>query len=236
MKTRSSQPSLAVIGLALVMASPCLAAIPSDTTLPPTNQVAPTFTNGLAAPPPVTSTRTEAAASAPLLSVWARQISKLSQAGLEEGVLIAYIDSAGTFNLTAEQIIVLTRDGVSREAISAMIQHDAEIRSGQRPLFTSAVPDSGLSLPPMTKPPVPKAVQGRPTPQGGEPAGEQVTPFTGAAEYYAAMLPDDAVDEPLEAYERWPVRRPYPVKLTSTILIYRGHGRMPNTVVLETLP
>ncbi len=58
-------------------------------------------------------------------SPWYMQLSKLARAGIEEPVLVAYVDGAGTFNLTPEQIISLRDLGVSAEVLSAILQHDS---------------------------------------------------------------------------------------------------------------
>src|SRR5512141_197870 len=47
-----------------------------------------------------------------LLSGWVAEFVKLAQAGLEPNVLLSFIDTAGTFNLTADQIIYLHDIGV----------------------------------------------------------------------------------------------------------------------------
>src|SRR6266436_7518186 len=41
------------------------------------------------------------------VSPWVLDTVKLAQAGIDQGVILNFIDSAGTFNLTAEQIIFL---------------------------------------------------------------------------------------------------------------------------------
>ena len=64
------------------------------------------------------------------LSPWAHEIQKLVQAGVEERVITSYItNSAGMFNLTADQIIYLKNEGVSPRVLSVMIQHDQQLFS-----------------------------------------------------------------------------------------------------------
>jgi len=74
------------------------------------------------------------------LSPWAGEVVKLEQAGIEENVLLAFIDNSGTFNLDADQIIYLQDLGVPSQTITAMLQHDAELVSGTRPLTSSTTP------------------------------------------------------------------------------------------------
>src|ERR1051325_6233760 len=66
------------------------------------------------------------------VSAWLLDVIKLSQARIDETVMLTFVDSAGTFNLDADQIIFLRDLGVSTDLITAMIQHDFEILSGQR--------------------------------------------------------------------------------------------------------
>ena len=80
------------------------------------------------------------AASNIRLSPWASEVVKLAQAGIEENVLQAFIDNSGTFNLGANQIIYLQDLGVPSQTITAMLQHDAELVSGTRPLTSSTTP------------------------------------------------------------------------------------------------
>src|SRR5678816_4950142 len=70
----------------------------------------------------------------PRLTPWATQMVKLAQSGIEENVMLAFIDSAGIFGLGADQIIYLKEAGVSSEVLTAMLQHDREVLSGERAL------------------------------------------------------------------------------------------------------
>lgn len=73
------------------------------------------------------------------VSGWLIELVKLAKAGVEEGVLLTFIDSAGTLNLGADQIIYLRDLGVSNGVIQAMILHDSELASGLRPMPAAAV-------------------------------------------------------------------------------------------------
>jgi hypothetical protein len=109
-----------------------------------------------APPPPIEIRPTDNSPSAPKrapapppLSFWSAQIAKLARAGIEDDIILSFLDNAGTLNLGADQIIYLTEQGVSRGVITAMLQHDFEISSGLRPLptFTAPMPQAiaGLS-------------------------------------------------------------------------------------------
>ncbi len=76
----------------------------------------------------------------PRLSPWAREVMKLAQAGIEERVLLAFVENSGTFNLGADQIIHLNEAGVPGEVVTAMLQHDADLASGARMLTTTTSP------------------------------------------------------------------------------------------------
>ena len=74
-------------------------------------------------------------------SPWVDEVERLTKAGVDEGVVLAYvINSAGTFNLTADQIVRLKSVGVSPQVVNAMIQHDQELISGARPLTAASPP------------------------------------------------------------------------------------------------
>jgi hypothetical protein len=68
------------------------------------------------------------------LSPWTKEIVKLAQSGIDEEVMLSFIDNSGMFNLGAEQIIYLSDLGVSGQLITEMLQHDREVISGIRPV------------------------------------------------------------------------------------------------------
>src|SRR5438105_10829874 len=80
------------------------------------------------------------------LSPWSAEVQKLAQAGIDDEVVLAFIDTAGTFNLTSAQIIQLRDHGVSGPVINGMMQHDSHIISGLRPVIASTVPNSEALL------------------------------------------------------------------------------------------
>jgi hypothetical protein len=77
-------------------------------------------------------------------SYWTTEVIKLARAGIDDDVLLPFIDSVGMFNLSADEIIFLTDIGVSRQAMTAMMQHDFEVASGLRVPTASASPSSML--------------------------------------------------------------------------------------------
>lgn len=60
---------------------------------------------------------------------------------MDEAVILAYVtNSAGIFNLTANQIIHLKKSGVAPQVVNAMIRHDQEMLSGARSVMVVATP------------------------------------------------------------------------------------------------
>jgi hypothetical protein len=56
------------------------------------------------------------------------QVIKLAQAGVGESIILTYINnSAGTFNLTSDQIIYLKDIGLPDDAVTAMMQRDQQL-------------------------------------------------------------------------------------------------------------
>ena len=144
-------------------------------------------------------------------SPWFYEVERLAQAGVDEGVVQTYINStAGTFNLTADQVIYLKNLGLSPQVINTMIDHDQELISGVR-LLTAAAP-----------PPFPPAVQAalaaRLHPAGDAAAPSAAPAATPPEPLSTIIAPDDVPDQPASA---GPVRVPYAVKLSDPIVIFR---------------
>lgn len=67
------------------------------------------------------------------LSPNAAEMVQLTQAGVNDEVMLAFItNTPGMFNLGADQIIYLNDLGVSSEVITAMIEHDRQLRGGNQ--------------------------------------------------------------------------------------------------------
>jgi hypothetical protein len=80
-------------------------------------------------------------------SAWTKEVIKMAQAGVGEDVILTYIDSAGTFNLGADEIVYLRDLGVSSQVMVSMIQHDSDIVSGALPLTMTAPPSPDVPTP-----------------------------------------------------------------------------------------
>ncbi len=160
------------------------------------------------------------------LSPWFYEVERLTQARVNEGVVLSYINNeAGAFNLTADQVITLKNLGASPEVISAMLEHDRELNSGERPMTASAPPPLPASVQanlaaslhttaPASAPPPTVAT---PSPAS---SGSIIAPddASGANGTWVWVEPDDVPDQPASA---GPVRVPYAVKLNDPIVVLR---------------
>ena len=178
------------------------------------------------------------------ISPWYTEMVKMTKAGIGPQALLAYIDSAGTFNLGAEQIIHLHDLGLPNGLITAMIQHDADLSSGVLPLPVTAVPSAttkltaALKTPSVTTNAAPVAAAVQPAPKAPvvAAAGEPPPPEIAIAEDLEANYPelfDYTPMAPAEPVGFSPVRRPYPVPLTDPIIVVRAPDRMPNVISIE---
>ena len=138
------------------------------------------------------------------LSPWALQIQKLAQAQVEEGVMLAYVTNApGRFDLSADAIIHLKNQGVSRQVMNAMIEHDRQLLSSPRPVLVAAAPGVTVAAPS-------PALEASPVEASDEGwAGE---PLVMEEAYYDAPEPPEGLG---------PVRAPYPVRLNDPIVILK---------------
>jgi hypothetical protein len=189
-------------------------------------------------------------------------VLKLTQARIDEGVVLMFVDSAGTFNLDAQQVIYLRDLGFSPALITAMLQHDLEIISGLRPVPPApsasapliqfnfkpaeAAPKTDVaepSTPPaaITASAEPRSIVNRPSPDITEDL--DYWDSYEAAQADAAELNQRSVQAPAEtpalthltaAISR--VRQPYAVPLTDPILVIRGASPCPNLVRIQVLP
>jgi len=76
-----------------------------------------------------TDPRTDSANNAPKLSWGLDDIAKLSKAGVDESVILAYINNANVgYNPTAQDVIQLRELGVSAQITAALMQRGGEVR------------------------------------------------------------------------------------------------------------
>lgn len=203
------------------------------------------------------SVRRERAPSQPRFSPWTTEMVTLAQAGIDESILYAYMDCcAGTFNLGADQIITLTQLGLSGDIITAMLQHDADILAGVRPVPISAAPASTIEISVIgsgettAEPHVPLAPAVAPASESAvsaaagsappAPVRSIVAPEKRTAEETLTVIrPGEFHSWRESSSERaslYPVREPHPVPLTAPIVVMRAAGRTPNTIIIRVQP
>ena len=137
------------------------------------------------------------------LSAGSSEIQSLTQAGLDQSVILAYItNSAVRFNLNPDHIILLQRAGVSSQVIGAMIQHDRALLVTAPPPTDPAPPTVSLAVPPPTPGQVPIIALDE----------SGVGDFVEVDEGYSVAEQPHSVG---------PIRVPYPVKLNDPIVILR---------------
>jgi len=212
-----------------------------------------------AAPATVSTTTTSLLPPGAYVSPWLLDIIKLTQAHIDQSVSLMFVDSAGTFNLDADQIIYLRDVGISPDLITAMLQHDAEIFSGLRPLpsapsatrpgtqliFAAAPAQTAATKPaasntnsvstpaPLLEEPITPA-----QPPEQVQSNDAPEPVLANEEEFAQPMPSElpARHVPSEIPTMSPVRKPYPVPLTDPIIMVRGEGRVPNVFVIQLFP
>jgi hypothetical protein len=137
------------------------------------------------------------------LSAGSSEIRSLTQAGVEQPVIVAYItNSPRIFNLSPDDIIQLQGAGVPPAVISAMIQHDQALRATASPPTDPAPLTATLAV----MPPAPGEVQ-------------IIANDESWADDYLAV--DDGYSVAEQPENAGPVRMPYPVKLNDPIVILK---------------
>jgi hypothetical protein len=157
-------------------------------------------------------------------SPWVDEVERLTKAGVDEGVVLAYvINSAGTFNLTADQIVRLKNIGVSPQVVNAMIQHDPELIAGARPLTAAPPPSLPAALQAaLAAHPQPAVATATPSTASAAPAPAPAQIIANddydADRDWIYVEPDDVPDQPANL---GPVRAPYAVRLNDPIIVLR---------------
>ena len=199
------------------------------------------------------------------LSPWTAEIVKLAESGIEDDVMLSFIDNSGTFNLGADQIIYLSDLGVSGPTINAMLQHDREVISGLKLLTIVSEPASEPAWPltfvasreassktntqPATAPallaPVTTELAATPSEELLAEVNRGVPDTQPVALQYAMADEREPVIQPVRGQPRqssakkqslYPVREPYPVELLPPILFLNVAERTPNTLIIVGFP
>jgi hypothetical protein len=291
MKTSLSPTWIRGLGLALIFAwtSVSLAqneagrptktpdpSAPATTLSPPTTKAPAPKTSSPALPPFAFSPAIAPLTAYPLdreglpanlrFSYWTTEVIKLARAGIDDDVLLPFIDSVGTFNLSADEIIYLSDIGVSRQVMASMIQHDFEVAAGLRLVTASASPSSMLfpfaagnestadaSKQPANAPspttPANSSIPANPTaPASGADSvitdrGDIMSDLaafdfgtTDQAPPSIAPAPRQARSVPTRTSTLYAVRQPYAEAVTPPIIIVPGVDRTPNVVLIRFNP
>jgi hypothetical protein len=197
------------------------------------------------------------------VSPWLIDLIKLLRANLEDQVLVTFIDTAGTFNLDANQIIYLRNLGMSSDVLSILLQHDTELASGLRQIPAAPSASSAIvrvpATPGGTKVSQPTSNSGSSMPAGPRTGTEQ-TILPRGAEAVAQPGPitapsaEPSAETKIVESERssrgqqWsttasslpqitsPVRQPYAVQLLDPIVMVRTPYRPSNLIIIEMQP
>jgi hypothetical protein len=164
----------------------------------------------------------------PNLSRSSAEILQLTQAGMDESVVISFIEGAGLFQLSADHIIYLNDLGVIPRVIQAMLAHDSE-RLGK---LTQATNAANVSISAQSE--QPDTREGKPasmavaaenvaaTPRDTDPKAINqiaIQPPAGVAKLDSLSSKANPLQAvPAKRRAVYPVRQPYPVELTAPIV------------------
>jgi hypothetical protein len=138
----------------------------------------------------------------PQLSAGALDVQRLAQAGVGEGVILAYVTNSATpYGLTPDGIICLKGAGVPSEVISAMITRDQQLAAAAPPLEAALAPPPSLAV---TEPEEGPSII----------ANDDAWPEP-------PIVVDESDLAPEQPASLGPVRAPYPVRLNDPIVVYR---------------
>ena len=112
------------------------------------------------------------------------QVVKLAQAGVDEGIIQAYVtNSASTFNLDSDKIIYLKDAGVPNELVTGMMQRDRVLEAQIAATAPPPPPATDVPAPAVTAAAQPPPVDAAPDP--AVPPAE----ITSASDFYAMLAP-----------------------------------------------
>ena len=169
--------------------------------------------------------KTEPAPSPPSLSRGSEQIVQLTQAGMDESVVLSFIRGSTQFHLSADHIVYLSDLGVSSGIIQAMLAHDREVLV-EKLSQTTNVATVSMSAQPETAAAVqvveaaafnPAATNFTPLVQVPMPLPMQPDSRSAKEDLIATQKPG-RVQAATKRKVLYPVREPYPVELTAPIV------------------
>lgn len=185
--------------------------------------------------PPAAAIQTKTPDSS-YVSPWVGEVTKLVEANVDTGVVLEFINGAGTFGLTSPQIIALNEQGVPGEVVTAMIQHDAEYANGYRANPPAPpVRHIFLRVAAPKKPETEADRAARAAAQAESIVNPSPAPDLWLEDYFA--IPEPVMPPPVSVQTApKPVRESSPVRLTNTILVHRGPAPIPNNYTFESFP
>lgn len=172
------------------------------------------------------------------LSGWYAELVKLVQAGIQDSVLVSFIDSSGTFNATPEEIIYLRDLGVSSDVINIMLQHDAEIALGLRVVVAGTAPPTHLPFTAVAQPvrtPAKDLAAKAPAQPNRTSANDSIVNASESPDFdfFLGSGEDQGTKGTDTSYR---VREPRAVPLTDPIIVMRGPSVTPNLVLIRSFP
>jgi hypothetical protein len=182
------------------------------------------------------------------LSPWATDVAKLADAGIENEVILAFIDNCGIFSLDADQIVKLHETGVPSQLVTAMIQHDADVTAGIRPLTITADPSTRRSiqfvLVPVSKSTSKesKSPQASPAlshtsdavfPLGDDEFSQDELDLLAALHIIPVPLQEEGTNATALKQKFYRVREPFPEQVTPPIIVFKGASMAPNTLLIQ---
>ncbi len=188
-------------------------------------------------------------ATTPRLSPWTKEIVKLAQSGIEEPVMLAFIDNSGSFELGADQIVYLNDIGISASVVGAMLQHDRELATGERlltivseppyePVFPAKPVSAGAIAVESVKPLVvsPPVVVEPPAPVSPPVTQTLQLAAQSSLEATSTFVPAPQTRASETKRPQYPVREPRTVELLPPIVFFNTAEVVPNTLIVYGFP
>lgn len=196
------------------------------------DDVAPQQDAQTATPAPAAEETTASDSSLPgYVSPWTTEVKKLVDARVDDSVVMEFVNASGTFNLTTPQIVALNEQSFPSEVLTAMLQHDAEYAAGLR--GNPPVPTVRPIRLKLIAPKNPTTAQST-RPKATE--SESIVNPSPAPDFPLDEIDVDFVPETPAVQNSRPVRESVPVRLTTTIVVFRSASRVPNVQTLEMFP
>ena len=262
---------LPILGLALAVCFPAHAQNEARPVTPTETKAASTTAQSPASTSAITPELTKPESSKPekkalppdmKLSAWTSEVVKLARAGIDESVMLSFIDNSGTFNLGADQIVYLSDLGVPSTVINNMLQHDREVIAGVRVLTISSDPGyepipgtvvaQSPSAPAKTEPTLTAPSPAPATVLAEKPSALVASSFPNVTQLPIEPQPsapplikveDSLAVQPVTfspprtvKKNPYPTRSPYAEELLPPIIVVKAYTPTPNVIIIERFP